>query len=288
MKKMINRSLIEGILVEKTLRAGVTKKGIDYVAGKLQIDTGNGNVVTVDVFEQEKTSKGDQNKKYQTLLKLYEDGNTVMDGSENPTKLKVSSALELNDWTNTEGQLVSSLINSGGYVNIVNQVDPKSEFEVDIVIKNVQPEILREEETGRCVVNGLIFNYRGHALAVRFVVENKEGVRFFSDMEPGTFTKVWGTQVSRAIVNEKIESSAFGGDRVVKSTYNRKEFLITGANSLPYEEEDLSQEELTSAIQARNLVLAEKEASSKDAAKTSSITKPSATTSAPKKATFNF
>lgn len=283
MRKMINKTSIEGVLVEKTIRTGETKAGVPYVAGKLQIDTGNDNVITVDVFEQQKNSKGADNPKYSTLLKIADEGAAVHDGATNPTRLRISSALELNDWTNQEGQMVSTLINSGAYINIGGN-DAKAEFETDIVIKNTQPEIVKEEETGRLFVNGLIFNYRGQALPVKFVVENKEGVEFFASLEPGTFTKVWGKQINSTTVNEKIEASAFGEDRVIKTSYSRKEFLITGCNSIPYDEDQLSQEELTAAIQARNVALAEKESmlkSPKPAAKAEA-------TPAPKKSTFNF
>lgn len=282
MKKMINKTVIEGTLLEKELRSGVTKAGVPYVSGKLHIETEPGNVITVDVFEQQKTSKGLDNQKFGILNGVYTNGATKHDGATNPTKLRISSALDLNDWSDKDGQARSALINAGGYINIVSSVNPKAEFEVDIVIKSVQPEIRNEIETGRAVVNGLIFNYRNNALPLRFIVENKKGVDFFSNLDPNTFTRVWGVQVNNTVTNEKSEESAFGDSKVVKSSYTRKELVITGAQTIPYEDDQLTAAELAAAVQARNVVVAEKTQA------TVKTTVNKNTTSKPVTSTFNF
>lgn len=282
MKKMINKTVIEGTLLEKELRSGVTKAGVPYVSGKLHIETEPGNVITVDVFEQQKTSKGLDNQKFGILNGVYTNGATKHDGATNPTKLRISSALDLNDWSDKDGQARSALINAGGYINIVSSVNPKAEFEVDIVIKSVQPEIRNEIETGRAVVNGLIFNYRNNALPLRFIVENKKGVDFFSNLNPNTFTRVWGVQVNNTVTNEKSEESAFGDSKVVKSSYTRKELVITGAQTIPYEDDQLTAAELAAAVQARNVVVAEKT----QASVKTTVNKN--TTSKPVTSTFNF
>ena len=280
MKKMINKSLIEGTLLEKDLRTGVTKAGVPYVSGKLHIETEPGNVITVDVFEQQRTSKGLDNQKYGILNGVFLNGSAKHDGAANPTRLRISSALDLNDWTDKDGQPRTALINAGGYINVVSNANPKAEFEVDIVIKSVQSEIRNEIETGRAVINGLIFNYRNNALPIRFVVENQKGVDFFSSLDPNTFTRVWGIQVNNTVTNEKSEESAFGDSKVVKSSYTRKELVVTGAQTIPYEEDQLTPAELAAAVQARNVLVAEK---------TQGV-KPSAVTNTPKPATntFNF
>jgi hypothetical protein len=285
MKKMINRTLVEGFLVEKNLRNGVTKAGVPYIGGKLHIDTGNNNVIVVDVFEQQKTSKGLANAKYDVLSGIFVNGKCIHDGSDDPTSLRVSSAFELNDWM-SDGEQRTSLINSGGYITVVNNPNKRAEFEVDIVVKSVTPEIRNEEETGRALVSGLIFNYRNQALPIRFVVENKEGVEFFSNMDPDTFTKVWGVQVINTIGSQKTEESAFGVAKVVQSAYTRKENIITGAQTMPYEREELTKEELNAAVQARNIAVAEKFKAPAPVAAAVGGTAPAS--SKPKIGSFNF
>lgn len=281
MKKMVNKTTVEGILVEKDLRAGVAQNsGTAYVAGRLHIETSDGNVVAVEVYEGEKTAKGQPNQKYPTLKGIFDNGQAKHDGSDNPTKLRVTSALGTNDWFK-DGELVSSLINRGGFISVVGTVNSKADFEADIVIKSVQPEIRNEQETGRVVVNGIIFNYANQALPARFVVENAEGAKFFSNLDPMTFTRVWGQQVNSTIVNERTEDSAFGDAKVVKSSYTRKEFVITGAQTDAYDESQLTSAELQSAIQARNVAVAELKAKN-DAYQASKGTAPAAASSSSK------
>jgi hypothetical protein len=265
MKKMINKTTIEGILVEKDLRAGVAEKtGVAYVSGRLHIETEPGNVVAVDVYESEKTVKGAVNQKYATLKGVYDNGQARHDGAYRPTTLRVSSALGTNDWYNKEGELVSSLINRGGFINITTQVQPKADFETDVVIKSVQPEIRQEQETGRVIVNGIIFNYANQALPARFIVDNAKGVEFFQNLDANTFTRVWGSQVNSTVTNERIEESAFGDAKVVKSSYSRKEFVITGAQTEAYDDTQMTTDELNQAIQARNVAIAQLKAKTEE------------------------
>jgi hypothetical protein len=284
MKKMINKSMIEGTLIEKDLRSGTTKANVPYIAGRLHIETAPGNVVTVEVFEQQKTSKGAENQKFPTLKGLWEKGQATHDGSETPTKLRIASSLEINDWVDRDGVLRSNLVNDGGYVNVVSTLNPKAEFEVDVVISKVSPEVIQGNTTDRAVIDGYVFNYRGVALPVKFIVENQKGVKFFSSLQPNTFTRVWGVQVNNTIVNEKTEESAFGDSKVVKSSYTRKEFVVTGAQTIPYDEDQLTDEELKAAIQARNVAVAEK----KTAKAPASTPTPQSTTTKPKIGSFNF
>lgn len=258
MKKMINKTVIEGVLVEKDLKVGtVEKTGINYVSGKLHIETAPGNIVAVEIFESEKTKNGTTNAKYATLKGIADNGKARHDGADQPTSLRVVSALGTNDWYNKEGELVSSLINRGGFINVTGQISPKAEFEVDVVIRSVVPEIRNEKETGRAILNAIVFDYANKALPAKFVVDNPKGVEFFQNLDPNTFTRIWGTQVNSTIVNERTEESAFGDAKVVKSSYSRKEFVVTGAQTEAYDEDQLTADDLNQAIQARNVAVAE-------------------------------
>lgn len=257
MKKMINKTVVEGFLVEKDLRDGTAASGSNYISGKLHVETSPGNVVAVEVFESEKTKAGTLNQKFATLKGIYENGKARHDGADQPTTLKIGSALGTNDWFNKEGELVSSLINRGGFINITAQINPKAEFEADVVIRSVVPELRNEKETGRAIVNAIVFDYANKALPAKFIVENQKGVEFFQNLDPNTFTRVWGTQVNSTITNERTEESAFGDAKVVKSSYSRKEFIITGAQTEAYDEDQLTADDLNQAIQARNVAIAE-------------------------------
>ena len=72
MKKMINKSHIEGILYESTLEERDSKSidGTKYISGKLAIEVAEDNVVTVDIYENEITKAGKKNQKYDKLKSL--------------------------------------------------------------------------------------------------------------------------------------------------------------------------------------------------------------------------
>ena len=84
MKKMINKSHIEGILYESTLeeRESKTTPGAKYISGKLSIEVAEDNVVTVEIFENETTKAGKRNQKYDKLLSLIGANSIVTTGRD--------------------------------------------------------------------------------------------------------------------------------------------------------------------------------------------------------------
>lgn len=252
---IINNSKIEGKFYEKAFRTGVTKKGVNYISGKITVDTGDNNTVVVDVFEQAITSKGAVNNKY-AILEQLSNMATVMDGNPNAPTLKINSTLASNDFFGRDGSLVVTTKNNGGFITLTSSIKPQATFECDVLIKNVTREIKGEEESGRGIVNGFVFDFRGTAHPVKFVIENPKGVEFFEDLGRA-FIKVWGNQVSSSITTKRTEHSAFGDDREIESTKVRKELVITGCAESAYPESALTQEDINKAMAARETNLAD-------------------------------
>lgn len=270
MKKMINKTHIEGIVYENELSlnvAGPTAKnpGMEYVRGKLHVETAEGNTVTVEIYESAKTSKGAPNGKFDTAKALVNARTIVKDGKENATHVKIDSAIALNDWFKGE-ELISSFQNFGGFIHIVSTSNPSATFETDVVVVNTVPETKKNsedgtmEETGRLIVNGYVFDYRGSILPVKFIVENQMGIKYFEDLEPNTFTKIWGNQVSSTIKTSRVEESAFGESKVIESEYSKRELVITGVIKEPYEMSEgiLTLAEIQKALADRQVYLADK------------------------------
>ena len=151
-------------------------------------------------------------------------------------------------------------------------------------------------------VRGAIFNFRGALLPLDFVVKNPQGMKYFEDLgvsnaEP-VYTKVWGRINCETKTTVVQEESAFG-EAAVK-TYERKtkEWVITGTAKVPYEfgdEEVLTADELTKAMQDREVMLAETKKRSEEyrAQKAANTAAPAATTgvkpaNTAKAGTFNF
>ena len=276
MKKMINKTHVEGFLYESTLEEKDSKStpGSKYISGKLSVKIAENNIIAVEIFENEVTKAGKRNQKYDKLLSLIGANSIVSTGDENAVCLKIDSALSLNDWY-PQGELVSTLRNFNGFINFLSagEVKPQATFQADMLIVATMDDMDRDENgdfvpNGGLKVKGYIFDFADRIMPVEFLVENKAGVEYFRDMETNTFTKVWGKQVTQSETVEKVEESAFGDDKVVEYTNTRRKFLITGTNKEPYmfgEEGILTVQEVQDAIANRNVYLADKKAQSEKA-----------------------
>lgn len=275
MKKMINKSHIEGILYESTLEERVSKTtaGTKYISGKLSIEVAEDNIITVEIFENEITKAGKKNQKYDKLQSLIGANSIVTTGKDTAVCLKIDSALSLNDWY-PQGELVSTLRNFNGFINFISlgEMKPQATFQADMLITSTMDDMDKDENgdfvpNGALKVKGYIFDFANRIMPVEFLVENEAGVNYFRDLEPNTFTKVWGKQVTQSETIRKVEESAFGDDKVVEFTNSRRKFVITGTNKEPYmfgEEGILTVQEVQDAIANRNVYLADKKAQSEN------------------------
>lgn len=271
MKKMVNKSHIEGLLYECTLEERVagekaTNPGAKYISGKISVQVDEDNIVSIDIFESEITKKKTANQKYPTLKTLMAAPSVVNGGVDNAVKVRIDSALALNDWYRPDGELVSSIRNFNGFIHIVtDKINPSSTFEVDMLIVSSTDEMQKNadgdmEPTGSLILNGYIFDYAGKILPVKLLVENKEGVKYFRDLENNTFTRVWGNMITQTTTTTQVEKSAFGADKVVEYTNIRKKYVITGVAAEPYDFGDeavLSVAEVKEALANREIYLAD-------------------------------
>ena len=285
MRKAINTERIEGRvyqhnLVIKTVQNQTSANyGKEFISGNLEVavDEAGLNVIPVHfTYVTETTSSGNKNATYANLKKIIDDIKTwVSVGKDDAQKVRVDTAIALNDFYTQDDTLVSVKTNEGGFVSLVNDLCPENErntFASDMVITSVK-RVEKDEEKNidedYVVVRGAIFNFRNDLLPVDFTVRHKDGMKYFEDLEVSNsepiYTKVWGRIECRTIVNEVSEESAFGESSV--RTYERKakEWTITGTAKVPYDfgdEKVLTAAELTKAVQDREVMLAETKARS--------------------------
>lgn len=278
----INQTTIEGLVYEHALEMKVSgpnskTPGTQFISGTVSIATDDAciNIVPVHfTYSTATTSKGAENKTF-TALKSIIDGRvgTVMkDGKENAGKVKIDSALALNEFytdRNGKEELVSAKRNEGGFVNIVSALNPdekqRNTFTCDMLITGATRTEANPDKNipEKVIVKGAIFDFRKALLPVEFSTTNPGAMNYFEGLgatsrEP-VFTKVWGRQVSETVVNKIVEESAFGDASVREVTSNRKDFVITGASVEPYvfdDESTITVAELNEAIAAREIYLA--------------------------------
>lgn len=282
MKKMINRTYVEGVLYQHDLelkKAGDNSKnpGTEFISGNIEIATDNAGINVVPVhftYVTATTAKGKPNATFDTLKKIV-DGefkSAMAAGPDNAVKLRVDSAIGLNEFysdRNGQEELVSVKRNEGGFVHVTNSINEdekaRNTFETDIIITNVTHKEADEDRQlpEKAIIRGAIFNFRNDLMPVEFSVLNPNAINYFEGLDASNknpiFTKIKGRQVSETIVRTITEESAFGEDSVREVKSSRKDFVVTWAMKEPYEWDDESTilaSELTEAMTKRETDLA--------------------------------
>lgn len=318
MRKATNSERIEGRVYQHSLTVKTVQNqtspnfGKEFIAGDIEIavDEAGLNVIPVHfTYVTPTTSSGAENRTFSVLKKIIDGGKTwITNGKDEALKVRIDTAIALNDFYTQDGTLVSTKKNEGGFVSIINgELAPENErntFTVDMLITAVNRIEKNEEKNINedfVTVRGAIFNFRNELLPLDFLVRNVDGMKYFEDLgvtgaEP-LYTKVWGRINCGTILNEVKEDSAFGESAV--RTYERKirEWVITGTAKVPYEfgdENVLTADEVTKAQQDREVMLAETKKrseeyrASKSTADNAFGTTATAPTPSTKAGTFSF
>ena len=312
MMKVKNETHIEGILYEHALEAKVTgpnskAPGTNFISGTISIATDDAmtNIVPVHFTYVTATfGSGKPNDTFTTLSNIINGtfGSYMKDGADKAVKLRVDSALGLNEFytdRNGKEELVSAKRNEGGFVHKVDTLDEdekvRNTFKADMVITAAtlvegDPE---RNTVDKVVVKGAIFDFRKSLLPVEFSATNKNAMNYFLGLEASTknpvFTCVWGRQVSETIVRQIVTESAFGEDEVREVKNTRRDFVITGAAKEPYvwdDESSITATELNEAIQKREVDLAAMKQRQDEYRASKSRTAPAS--AAPAQGGFNF
>ena len=316
MRKIVNREHIEGILFQHDLELKTVQNetsanyGKEFIAGNVEIavDEEGLNVIPVHfTYVTEVTNSGKKSPTFTALKRIIdEDKSIVSVGKDEAFKIKIDTALSVNDFYSNDDQLVSVKVNEGGFISIVNNLCDEKErntWEADMVITGcniieADPEKNIDEDYMK--VKGAIFNFRNELLPIEFILRNKDGFKHFEDMDASpaepTFTKVWG-RINCLTKTTTVEEETAFGEAAVR-TYERKvkEWEITGTPkviSYDFGGEDLTVEELTKAMQDRAVKLADikKRSDEYKAQKASNNTVAKNTTVGPRPAktgTFTF
>lgn len=280
-KNMINSVHIEGVLYSHNLEAKVTGEnskapGTPYVAGTIDIATDDAqtNVVSVHFTYVTPTyaKSGKANPNYQILMDIINGKTKSVTANGEGAKLRIDSVIALNEFysdRNGEEELVSVKRNEGGFIHVVTQLDAdekkRNTFTADMVITGVT-HVDADEERGlpeKVNVRGCIFDFRNALLPVEFSATSQGAINYFEGLGVSSknpvFTKVWGRELSTTIVRTIREESAFDEANVREINSTRKDFVITGALTDPYEWDDdstITAAELTKAMTDRQTYLA--------------------------------
>lgn len=318
-KKMTNSIHIEGFVYDHKLEQKVSgpqskNPGTEFINGSLSIATDDAmmNVVQVHyTYVTAVTAKGKPNNTFNVLTSIINGtiGTVMRDGADKAGKVRVDSAIGLNDfYPQNSNDLVSQQRNEGGFIHQVQEFTATNDktratFDVDMVITNVRRVEADEERATpeKVLVKGCIFNFRNELLPVEFSVYEPEApaaaLDYFENIGASAntpvFTHVQGVQVSRTIVRKTEEQSAFGEAIIKESRTSQRDFVINWASPETYEwdtEGVLLASELSEMMANREVYLAnlKKRTDEYRASQGSAFAAKPQATGAPAKGNYNF
>ena len=251
-----NKVTIEGVLLEVRNTEWKSGKGMNI---ELDIEVKENEVHTVYGMSKYKKEDGSDNgiaKGFKTIVEEYK--SVATHGREEADKVRVNQGrIELNEYYGQDGKLRSLPRVSTNFVNRVQageEFDPRAEFEAELFVRSVKPELNKEgNETGRAVLDGYIPVYGGSVIPFSFKVFT-DGSEYVQDnYEPGKTVFIYGDIINYKEKIVKKTEAAFGKD---KETIT---YVVTGGED-PYEEENVKSydgELIHKALVERETYLAE-------------------------------
>lgn len=283
MKRMKNEAHVEGYVYEHKLemkKSGPNSKnpGTEFISGILSIATDDEmlNVVQVHfTYVTAVTAKGKPNNTFNVLQSIIEGkiGSAMEHGKENAGKVRIDTAIGLNEWYDKDNKLVSIRRNEGGFVHQVQELcesKGRATFNTDMVITNVRRvEADEEKETPeKVIVKGCVFDFRNALLPVEFSVYEPyapaKALDYFEGLGASAntpvFTRVQGIQVSKTVVRKIEEENAFGEAIIKESRSSQRDMVINWAQPETYawdSGDTLLASEFSEMIAAREVHLAD-------------------------------
>lgn len=285
--KMINNTHLEGYVYEHKLENKVSSEtsknpGTEFINGTLSIATDNDmlNVVQVHfTYVTAVTKSGKPNATFNILQSIIDGkiGSVMEHGKENAGKVRIDSAIGLNEWYDNKTQgcpLVSNKRNEGGFIHQTAELNEneraRATFNTDMIITGANRIEANEERNipEKVIVKGYVFDFRNSLLPIEFSVMTPyapaQALDYFENLgatsNSPVFTRVQGEQVSKTVTRSITEENAFGEPIVKSVPSTQRDFVITWAMPGGYDwdsEETLLVSEFKEMLSNREIYLAE-------------------------------
>jgi len=260
---------VRGWVFNHTLAKKVSRKGVEYIGGSINVatDVDAVNVVPVNFMYVVPTFKnGKPNATYSFLEQIINENNTYEMNGASATKIRIDGDVECNDFVTREGEMASPKRVRGSFAHPETgdiATVGCATFKTDMLIEGYQEvEVENGDNYGR--IRGYVFNFRNDFLPVEYTIRTAGGMSYFekadiSISEP-MLTKVWGNIVCTTIENRTETENAFGAPTVNITTRTLRAWDIEGASVDPMEfgdESIMTAEDVTKGKADREQHLAE-------------------------------
>ena len=284
--------LVGAVKELKNLEVKKNDQGEKYISGNIVVKCGETSEVTLKVFKKELTSGGNVAKAYETLLQIInsEDLTMAKVSEEDAIKIRVtgnkdfSAQFSENMYVPEGENEVKTALNielGFGNIKIDNNVKPedyKATFDVEMYVKKVKEEIVKDENTGRAIVEGYIPVYGGKVIPLTVVAgmvdgddEEEEfdfGNEILGAVEEGQTVNFWGDINYQRLVTKVKKGGSLGRAKTEETITYVHELVTTGAEIIEDENKMYEEEEIQQALVERENKMAEVLANKDDNKKT--------------------
>ena len=274
---------VAGIVSDKKLEMK-TENGVRTIEGTITIKTSDTNFVQMRVRCADKKKDGTENKTFTGVMTVMNEYKSIADnGADEADRVRTSGKINLFRNNNNGNEIVSYTSNFFNRIKPNQDYEPKAEFEVEMYIKTLVPEINKDgEETGRYKIVGWIPTFNGIEPLELFVPEELADV-VSNTYEPKQTARFYG-EIVQNVTYETIERPmAFGVKKETKANFinelvvtggspaydaETEEEVVKGGNQIPYNPDTIQ-----AAIEERDRRI--KEEQNKPKTNTTANNKPS-------------
>ena len=272
-----------GIVSDKKLEMK-TENGVRTIEGTITIKTSDTNFVQMRVRCADKKRDGSENKTFAGVMTVMNEYKSIADnGADEADRVRTSGQINLFRSNNNGNEIVSYTSNFFNRIKPNQDYEPKAEFEIEMYIKTLVPEMNKDgEETGRYKIVGWIPTYNGIEPLDLIVPEELADI-VSNTYEPKQTARFYG-EIVQNVTYETIERPmAFGVKKETKANFinelvvtggspaydaTDKDEVVEGGNQIPYNPDTIQ-----AAIEERDRRI--KEEQNKPKTNTANNTKPS-------------
>ena len=240
---------VAGIVSDKKLEMK-TENGVRTIEGTITIKTSDTNFVQMRVRCADKKKDGTENKTFTGVMTVMNEYKSIADnGADEADRVRTSGQINLFRSNNNGNEIVSYTSNFFNRIKPNQDYEPKAEFEVEMYIKTLVPEMNKDgEETGRYKIVGWIPTFNGIEPLELFVPEELADV-VSNTYEPKQTARFYG-EIVQNVTYETIERPmAFGVKKETKANFinelvvtggspaynaETEEEVVKGGNQIPY------------------------------------------------------
>lgn len=241
---------VAGIVSDKKLEM-TTKDGVRTIEGTLTIKTADTNFVQMRVRCSDKKKDGSENKTFAGVMTVMNEYKSIADvGEDEADRVRASGQINLFRSNNNGNEIVSYTSNFFNRIKANQEFEPKAEFEIEMYIKSLVPEINKDgEETGRYKIVGWVPTFNGIE-PLDLIVPEELADQVSNIYEPKQTARFYGNIVQNVTYETIERPMAFGVKKETKANFinelvvtggspvydaTDKDEVVEGGNQIPYD-----------------------------------------------------